>query len=178
MSAVLIQIVILTMFFGGVFLLSILGWKKLWFDRFGAELPVFKNIDGETRMYARTKTLSIFWSMFSPIIKSLEMDYWVTHCGADGYLYLLFQRRFLQLTVYLSLVSCASAITMNWLIVDDQEGFDWYDQTALNNKAFSNNKGWFHVVTMGLNTFLTIRMVHKTRRDARHAYQMLHSKML
>ncbi len=151
-------------------MLSVLGWKKLWFDRFGAELPVFKNINGETRMYARTKTLSIFWSMFSPIVKSLEMDYWVTHCGADGYLYLLFQRRFLQLTVYLSIISCASGILMNSFLADDSDTGSWIDRTALDNKAIVNNKGWFHVVTMVLNTFLTIRMVHKTRRDARHAY--------
>lgn len=44
----------------------------------------------ETRMYARTKTLSIFWSMFSSVVSELDQEYWVTHCGVDGYLYLLF----------------------------------------------------------------------------------------
>ena len=96
------QIVTLTAFFGFIFILSFFGWKKLWFDRFGgkfllhsnfyiAEMPVFKNTaDLDTRMYARTKTLSIFWSMFSSVLTSLDQEYWVTHCGVDGYLYLLF----------------------------------------------------------------------------------------
>ena len=82
-------------------------------------MPVFKNTaDLETRMYARTKTLSIFWSMFSSVLTSLDQEYWVTHCGVDGYLYLLFQRRFLRLTLYLSGVNVALSVIMN-LIVDE-----------------------------------------------------------
>ena len=59
---------------------------------------------------------------------------------------------------------------MNFFVADGESTTDWIDKTALDNKAFENNKGWFHVTTMALNTYLTIRMVHKTRRDARYAY--------
>lgn len=41
-------------------------------------------------MFARTKTPSIFWSMFKNLVSKLEMEYWVAHCGNDGYHYLLF----------------------------------------------------------------------------------------
>lgn len=37
-----------------------------------------------------TKTYTVFKSMFFPMLNKLEMEYWCTHCGVDGYLYLLF----------------------------------------------------------------------------------------
>ena len=59
-----------------------------------AELPIDKNINiqemNKRRLYAKTKTFSIFKSMFKSIVYKLEMEYWVLHCGTDGYLYLLF----------------------------------------------------------------------------------------
>lgn len=68
-----------------------------------AELPINKSIradiESKHRLFARTKTLSIFMSMFGSLIRKFEFDYWVTHCGTDGYLYLLFQRMFLKLTL-------------------------------------------------------------------------------
>jgi hypothetical protein len=68
-----------------------------------AELPINRNIrmeiESKKRLYARTKTLSIFISMFSSLVRKFEFEYWVTHCGTDGYLYLLFQRMFLKLTI-------------------------------------------------------------------------------
>lgn len=47
-------------------------------------------IESKKRLYARTKTLSIFTSMFSSLVRKFELEYWVIHCGTDGYLYLLF----------------------------------------------------------------------------------------
>jgi hypothetical protein len=35
------------------------------------------------------------------------MEYWVTHCGIDGYVYLLLQRRFLRMTIYLATLTLA-----------------------------------------------------------------------
>jgi hypothetical protein len=52
-----------------------------------------------------TKTYSVFKSMFFPLLEKLDMEYWCTHCGVDGYLYLLFQRRFLKLTYYMTGIS-------------------------------------------------------------------------
>jgi len=66
----------------------------------------------------RTKTFGIFWSTFSKLMQKLEMEYWVTHCGNDGYLYLLFQRRFLKLTLYLSFVSLALSFFMNTVVLE------------------------------------------------------------
>lgn len=55
-----------------------------------------------------TKNYSVFKSMFMPLVNELKMDYWCTHTGVDGYMYLLFQRRFLRLTVYMGVISvCA-----------------------------------------------------------------------
>lgn len=117
--------------------------------------------------------------MFSAVVSTLDMEYWVTHCGNDGYLYLLFQRRFLRLTIYLSVISVLSSIIMNLVLVPDDDVdqsvmSNWFDRTALENKRISSYRGWFHVVMMFLNTCLTIRAIQKTRRDARQSYQMLH----
>lgn len=69
-------------------------WKRVWFNSYGAELPIDKNINiqemNKRRLYAKTKTFSIFRTMFISIVYKLEMEYWVLHCGTDGYLYLLF----------------------------------------------------------------------------------------
>jgi hypothetical protein len=91
-------------------------------------MPVFKtNEQFETRMYARTKTLSIFWSMFSSVVLSLDQEYWVTHCGVDGYLYLLFQRRFLRLTIVLSVINLALSVIMNWIVDENNGSSEWFD---------------------------------------------------
>lgn len=49
------------------------------------------------------------------------------------------------------------------LIVDDNETdsvmSNWFDRTALDNKRISNYRGWFHVLMVFLNTFLTIRAI-------------------
>jgi hypothetical protein len=52
-----------------------------------------------------TKTFSVFYSSFKVLLHKLDMEYWSTHCGVDGYLYMLFQRRFLQLTIYMTIIS-------------------------------------------------------------------------
>ena len=52
-----------------------------------------------------TKTFSIFSATFFPKLDDLEQNYWCTHVGVDGYLYLLFQRRFYGLTIYMSAIS-------------------------------------------------------------------------
>ena len=74
-----------------------------------AEIPVFKRIESleSSNLYARTKTLGIFWSLYYNIVKTLDMEYWVTHCGIDGYVYLLLQRRFLRMTIYLATLTLA-----------------------------------------------------------------------
>ena len=61
---------------------------------FLAELPIDKSMGiqeiNKRRLYAKTKTFSIFRRMFFSIVYKFEMEYWVLHCGCDGYLYLLF----------------------------------------------------------------------------------------
>lgn len=81
------------------------------------------------------------------------MDYWVTHCGTDGYLYLLFQRRFLKLLMYFSVISLCVSIPIN---AGSDEG-DWFEKTTLNNKELNNFKGWVHVILVLVFTLLTIR---------------------
>lgn len=101
------------------------------------------------------------------------MDYWITHTGTDGYLYLLFQRRFLKLLLYFSAISLLISIPINITSggsSGDKTYEDWFERTTLNNKELSGLKSWGHVLLVLIFTLLTIRAVQKTRRDARIAY--------
>ena len=67
----------------------------------------------QRKLFFKTKTFDVFLNFFSRIVAKLDMDYWVTHCGTDGYLYLLFQRRFLKLLAYFSVISLCVSIPVN-----------------------------------------------------------------
>jgi hypothetical protein len=85
------------------------------------------------------------------------MDYWVTHTGTDGYVYLLFQRRFLKLTLYLAVISLCVSIPIN--VTSSSDVDDWFERTTLNNKELTKWKSWSHVVLILIFTLLTIRAV-------------------
>ena len=65
-----------------------------------------------------TKTFNVFYSMFDPLLQKLDMEYWCTHCGVDGYLYLLFQRRFFRLTLYMTAISMISQFLLIFIEKD------------------------------------------------------------
>ena len=58
------------------------------------EIPIDKNFNiqelNQRKIFYKTKTYDVFINFFSTIVAKLDMDYWVTNCGTDGYLYLLF----------------------------------------------------------------------------------------
>ena len=84
-----------------------------------AEIPIDKNFNiqeiNKKKLYARTKTFKIFERMFSGIVWNLDMEYWVSHCGNDAYLYLLFQRRFGKLALQLFFISIIASVAINSL---------------------------------------------------------------
>ena len=109
-------------------------------------------------------------NFFSTIVSKLDMDYWVTHTGTDGYLYLLFQRRLLKLLIYFSVISLCVSIPANVTMATSSIE-DWFERTTLNNKELhSSYQGWIHVFLVAIFSALTLRQVQKIRRDARSAY--------
>jgi len=70
------------------------------------------------KVFGHTKSIRVFGSMMWSLIKKLDMEYWATHCGNDGYLYLLFQRRFLKLCLSLSAISIFITIPMNFYFIN------------------------------------------------------------
>ena len=106
----------------GLFLLTFITfiiWKKFLFEKYGAYIPIDKNIDvqqiNKRKVLMSTKTFSVFRAMFMPLLNELKMDYWTTHVGVDGYLYLLFQRRFFRLTQYMSVISILAYILQTFV---------------------------------------------------------------
>lgn len=53
----------------------------------------------------------------------------------------------------------------------------WFERTTLNNKELTLLRSWFHVSLVLCFTLLTIRQVHKIRRDAKNAYSVYHTFM-
>lgn len=78
-----------------------------------------------------TKTYSVLTALFLPLLNSLEMDYWCTHTGVDGYLYLLFQRRFYTLTKYMVVISLMSQVVLYF--IDPTFEFSIFGDKSLEN---------------------------------------------
>lgn len=125
------------------------------------EIPIDRNFNiqaiNQRKLFYKTKTYHIFIMFISNIIKKLDMDYWITHTGTDGYLYLLFQRRFLKLLLFFSVISLIISVPVNATSGTSYE--DWFERTTLNNKELSNLKSWVHVLLVLIFTLLTIRAV-------------------
>ena len=124
-----------------------------------------------------TKTYSVLKALFFPLLNKLEMDYWCTHCGVDGYLYLLFQRRFFTLTKYMVFISFASQFVL-WLVDPDFEFSIFGDNRMQETKSeLSSAKAWVSICIIFIFTMLTIRIVQKTRRDAKVALESYYQDM-
>ena len=106
--------------------------------------------------------------MFYALLYKLDMDYWVLHCGTDGYLYLVFQRRFFKLTLYLTMLSMLVSVVLNLTIhskeaTDESTGYGlelFFYRANLDNKQFESSfASYFHVFMVFVYTFLTINAV-------------------
>ena len=133
------------------------------------------------RLYAKTKTFSIFKKMFLSIVYKLEMEYWVLHCGTDGYLYLFFQRQMFKLSIYLSVIIFLFSFFMNFDADEDNteekdaSNLSLVTRVTLSNRELSNNKSWFHVLMVTLITFFTISFMQSIRNKAREAHALHNS---
>ena len=92
------------------------------------------------RLFAKTKTFSIFKRMFGTIVYKFEMNYWVLHCGNDGYLYLLLQRRFLKMTSYLSVIILVFSFAMNYKEHANRTSETDNSFTAILDRALLDNR--------------------------------------
>ena len=106
-----------------------------------------------------TKTFSVFKAMFMPMLQKLDEEYWCTHCGVDGYLYLLFQRRFFRLSVYMTLISFIAQIIVT--VLDQNANFRIFGfidkQDAI--YSLSEEKAWGSIIVIFVFTLLTVRIV-------------------
>lgn len=102
--------------------ISFYSWKKCLFEKYGAYLPIDKDIEtiqiNKRKIFMSTKTYRQFKEMFFPLIEELSQDYWCTHTGVDGYMYLLFQRRFLKLTYFMTVISFFAQIVLYFIDKD------------------------------------------------------------
>ena len=117
--------------------------------------------------------------MFTSIVWKLEMEYWVSHCGNDAYLYLLFQRRFGKLTIYLTVISILTSVAINSLKEEEVHNGGltaFFDRAILDNKEMTDYRSWYHVGMVFIITSFTIRAIQTTRKDARESYRMQHEE--
>lgn len=81
--------------------------------------------------------------MFYSLLYKLDMEYWVLHTGTDGYLYLLFQRRFFKLTLYLTGLSMVFSFLLNFQVREKSGEESWdleifFYRATLDNKQFDS----------------------------------------
>lgn len=76
-----------------------------------------------------TKTYKVFKKIFFNLLMELKQDYWCTHTGVDGYLYLLFQRRYFKLTTYMIWISFLAQFIL--VIIDDSFEFSIFGDLSL-----------------------------------------------
>jgi len=78
--------------------ITFLIWKKCFFEKFGAFMPLDKDLtmqeNNKKRLFMKTSTWNVLTQLFVPLMDTLNSSYWSTHVGVDGYMYLLFQRKF------------------------------------------------------------------------------------
>lgn len=113
--------------------------------------------------------------MFSGIVWKLEMEYWVSHCGNDAYLYLLLQRKFGKLALQLFFVTIAASFAINALKQEEVESGGltaFFDRAVLDNKEMTDYRGTYHVIMVFVVTTLSIRAVQQTRDIARDSYRI------
>ena len=144
-----------------------------------AEIPIDKNFNiqeiNKKKLYARTKTFPIFWTMFTGIVWKLEMEYWVSHCGNDAYLYLAFQRKFGKLALLLTFISIVTSIGINSLKQEEVEKGGlaaFFDRAILDNKEMTDYRSWYHVIMVFIITSMTIRVISRTRNEAKDSYTL------
>jgi hypothetical protein len=110
------------------------------------EIPIEKTVAGLDRrfLFYTTRSLSILLEFFNGMLSKFSRDYWATQCGQDAYLYLLFQRKLMKLTVGLGVTSLVVSFTVNLFLTDSRK--DWIEQSTLGNKAFTTVNAWIHTV--------------------------------
>jgi hypothetical protein len=104
--------------------------------------------------------MSILWEFFTRVLEKLDMNYWCTHCGVDGYIYLLFQRKILQLTLCFSILALLFSIPINTLFLMEE---DWIERILIHNKTLSNSTAWFHVLMVVFITAMTFKFMIELR---------------
>ena len=102
------------------------------------------------------------------------MEYWVTHCGCEGYIYLLVQRRILKLMFGIMIISLTASISVN--IFETKSYEDLIEHTTLNNKEMTFLRSWVHVGLVIFFSILTIGQIVKIRQDARKAYKFYYKQ--
>jgi len=91
------------------------------------EIPIEKNVEGldKRHLFYTTRSPSILLDFFKGMLTRFSRDYWATQCGQDAYLYLLFQRKLMKLTLVLGLVSLIVSFSTNLFLAANRK--DWIE---------------------------------------------------
>lgn len=71
------------------------------------------------QLFYNTRSVSILYDFFKKMLTTFSRDYWASQCGQDAYLYLLFQRRLLRLTVILGVSGLVVSLCVNLFDSED-----------------------------------------------------------
>lgn len=71
------------------------------------------------QLFYSTTSPSILLEFFKQVVAKFDRNYWITHCGIDAYLYLLFQRRIMKLLVGMAVGTLVISFSVNLFLAVD-----------------------------------------------------------
>ena len=118
---------------------------------------------------------------FRIIIQRFDCDYWTSVCGLDGYLFLLFQKKLIQLSFLLFIASSFFAIVKRIAVnnhefsdeeIDKEEELKQYrtDHAFLEDDEMISTGFWIHSCMTIVCTLLSFYVIMEFKEEAKSAY--------
>ena len=86
-------------------LLGIIIWYYMWVKKYGIEIPNKKSNPNEDLSFMNSKDFFVVVQKLFERIQELDESYFLNTLGYEGYIYLLFQRKLLNLLMIILLFS-------------------------------------------------------------------------
>ena len=86
-------------------LLGIIIWYYMWVKKYGIEIPNKKSNPNEDLSFMNSKDFFVVIQKLFERIHELDESYFLNTLGYEGYIYLLFQRKLLNLLMIILLFS-------------------------------------------------------------------------
>lgn len=159
-------------------LLGIIIWYYMWVKKYGIEIPNKKSNPNEDLSFMNSKDFFVVVQKLFERIQELDESYFLNTLGYEGYIYLLFQRKLLNLLMIILLFSLVFS-GINFFFTEKKElNFLLKIEYFLtNNKEINEITVIFHLISIFIYSFLHIRFFSQFKREISYLYFNRFDKM-